>query len=115
MALKLRPDEQAWLEEFRQALEKEYVGLVEDMVVFYAQDSTLHLPVDTVNVAVKVKDNDNRRQVEKDISRLGHRLAVLSDAMPFIVVYTNSEWKRRQISDLLPYRNGGQSLWSTRM
>ena len=46
MALKLRPDEQAWLEEFRQALEKEYVGLVEDMVVFYAQDSTLHLPVD---------------------------------------------------------------------
>ena len=115
MALKLRPDEQAWLEEFRQALEKEYVGLVEDMVVFYAQDSTLHLPVDTVNVAVKVKDNDNRRQVEKDISRLGHRLAVLSDAMPFIVVYTNSEWKRRQISDLLPYRNGEQSLWSTRM
>ncbi len=111
--MELKAYEQAWLDEFRQVLKEKYPGMVEDVVVFDAQDSTLHLPDDTVNVAVKVNDNENRRQLEKDISRLGHRLAVLSDAMPFIVVYSNSEWKQRQESDSLPYRSGGQSIWLT--
>ena len=109
----LGADEQVWLNEFRQALKEQYAEVVEDLVVFDANDSALQLPDDTVNVMVRVKDNNERRRLEKDISRLGHRLAVLSDAMPFIVVYTHSEWKTRETSGSLPFRNGGQSQWST--
>lgn len=112
MAMMLDADEQVWLKEFTKALKEQYAEVVEDLVVFDANDSPLQLPEDTINVMVRVKDNDKRRQLEKDIGRLGHRLAVLSDAMPFIVVYTHSEWKMREISGSLPFRNGGQSQWS---
>ena len=112
--MELSADEQVWLEEFQHALQENYPGLVEDLVVFDAQDSTLQLPDDTVNVVVRVNDKGNRRQLVNDISRLGYRLAVLSDALPLIWVYTSSEWKQRQQSNVFPLEESGESKWSTR-
>lgn len=109
--MQLNQDEQAWLEEYRQALQKNYPGLVEDMVVFDAEDSKSHLPDYTLNTVVILKRGD--RDTIEEIDYLGYYLSAVSDAIPFIWVYTHAEWKRRQQSSLLPYEGQGISVWST--
>ena len=105
----LNHDEQTWLEEYRQALQKNYPGLVEDMVVFDAEEGRFLIPEYTVNVVVILKKHD--RQTGKDVDFLGHRLAVLSDAIPFVWVYSQDEWKHRRQDGSLPYRGDGISVW----
>ena len=52
MTLKLKPDEEHWLEEYRQELRRQYPGVIEDLVVFDCQDSKIPLARDRLNVAV---------------------------------------------------------------
>ncbi len=110
MALQLKPDEQAWLEEYSQALRQNYPGVVADLVVFDAQESDLFIPDYTVNVVVILKEGN--RQTIKDVDSLGYSLSALSDAIPFIWVYTKAEWQHRRQKSLLPYKGDGVTVWS---
>ena len=111
MALNLKPDEEAWLDEYRQALNRQYPGLVEDMIIFHAEDAKSYLPDYTVNTVVILKKGS--RNTLKEIDFLGYYLSAVSDAIPIIWVYDQAEWKRRQQSSLLPYQGPGISVWST--
>ena len=110
MTLKLKPDEQHWLEEYRQELRRQYPGVIEDLVVFDAQESDLFIPDYTVNVVVILKEGN--RQTIKEVDSLGYSLSALSDAIPFIWVYTKAEWQQRQQKSLLPYKGNGVAVWS---
>lgn len=107
--MQLNQDEQAWLEEYRQALQKNYPGLVEDMVVFRADDARSYVPDYAINTVVILKEC--ARQTINDIDWLGYHSAGLSDAMPFIWVYNQAEWKQRQRDGKLPYLGDGTSVW----
>lgn len=108
--MNLSKDEQAWLDEYRVALNKEYPGLVEDMVIFRSDEGRYYLPEYSLNTVVILKNGD--RQTIKEIHRLGYRTAGLSDAMPFIWVYTQKEWKQRRGDGMLPYMGDGTTAWS---
>jgi hypothetical protein len=110
LPLNLNPDEKKWLDEYRQALEREYPGLIEDMVIFRAEDARSYLPEYTLNTVVILKRGN--RQTRKDVDFLGHSLAVLSDAIPFVWVYTRSEWKHHRLNGSLPYKGDAISVWS---
>ena len=114
MAVNLRPDEQAWLDEYKQALEDNYLELVEDLVLFSREDGNgnMHIPSYTVNAVVVLKEGD--RATLKDVQRLGFGSAVLSEAIPFVWVYTREEWERRHQNAVLPYKGDGTSVWSTK-
>lgn len=109
MTLNLKPEEQAWLEEYSQALRQNYPGKVDGLVVFAAQDSDLFIPDYTVNVVVILKEGS--RQTIKEVDSLGYNLSALSDAIPFIWVYTKAEWQHRQQKSLLPYKGKGATAW----
>lgn len=110
MTLQLKPDEQAWLDDYRRELRQNYPGAVADLVVFDAQESDLFIPDYTVNVVVILKEGN--RQTIKAVDSLGYSLSALSDAIPFIWVYTKAEWRLRQRKSLLPYKGEGVTVWS---
>ena len=112
MTLNLSADEQAWLEEYGQALRQNYPGKVDGLVVFDAQDSDLFISDYTVNVVVILKEGS--RQTLKEVDSLGYDLSALSDAIPFIWVYTKAEWQQRQRKSLLPYKGDGVAVWQPR-
>ena len=109
MAIKLKPDEEAWLEDFRKALQENYPGRIEEMVIFRSQDGRFYLPDYTLNTVVILNEGD--RKAIKDINFLGHYLSVLSEAIPFVWVYTREEWKNHRLNGYLPYRGDGTSVW----
>ena len=109
--LRLNPDEKQWLADYRQALREQYPEVVKDLAVFAGHEGRWHTRRDAVNVVVTIKSTANRRQLAKDLSHLGYQLAGLSDAMPFIGVYTVAEWRQLQRDDTLPYTGKGISVW----
>ncbi|MYC31087.1 MAG: hypothetical protein F4X65_13515 [Chloroflexi bacterium] len=108
--MKLSNDEQAWLDEYRVTLDKEYPGLVEDIVIFRSDEGRFYLPEYSLNTVVILKKGD--RRTGKDVEFMGHYLAVLSEAFPFIWAYTQDEWKLHRRNETLPYKGDGLSVWS---
>ena len=92
--LKLTPAEQAWLDEYRQTLAKDYPGLVEDIVIFGSKARGDAGPDSDLDVLVVLTEAG--RRTKDDIAYLGYLLAALSDALPSIMVYTRAEWMERE-------------------
>ena len=88
--LKLTPAEQAWLDEYRQTLAKDYPGLVEDIIIYGPHARGVTDPDFELRVLVLIKDGS--RETKDAISYLGHFQAVTTRAVPLIFVYTVSEW-----------------------
>ena len=111
LPMELKAYEQAWLDEFRQALKEKYPGMVEDVVIFDAEDAMSHVPHYAVNTVVILKKGG--RDEIRDIDYMGYYLSAVSDTIPLIWVYTQAEWKRLQQEMRLPYKGSGISVWST--
>ena len=101
MAVKLKPYEQEWLDEYLEALRQKYAGVFDRLFTFDREDSSMPLPDDSVNVVVILKEGG--RETIKDIERLGYRLAVLSEALPLIWGYTEEDWQHRKKEHRLPF------------
>ena len=101
MAVKLKPYEQEWLDEYQEALRQKYAGVFDRLFTFDRADSSMPLPDYTVNVVVILKKGD--RQTIRDVGSLGSRLAVLSEAFPFVLAYTEEDWQRRMKEHSLPF------------
>ena len=113
MAIKLKPDEEAWLNEYRRALEEKYPGMVEDIVIFRSDEAQSYVPDYAINTVVVLQECD--RRTRKDIERLGYHSAGLSDAMPFVSgLIDQSEWKQRRSDGSLPYLGDGTPVWSNK-
>lgn len=94
--MKLTPDEQAWLNEYRDALAKQFPGVVEEIIIYGSKARGDAGPDSDVDVLVVLREGD--RSLKHEVRDLGHRLAVLSDAVPSIMVYTRHEWSLRRDS-----------------
>ena len=92
--LQLIPDEQSWLESYRQALRERFPGLIDDIIIFGSKARGDAGPDSDLDVLVVLREGD--RQTKNEVRRLGHHLAVLSEAVPSIMVYTKAEWMERE-------------------
>ena len=92
--LKLTPDEQAWLGEYRQTLAKDYPGLVDDIIIYGPHARGVTDPDFDLRVLVLIKGGS--RETKDAISYLGHFQAVTTKAAPLIIVYTAAEWAERK-------------------
>lgn len=101
VAVKLKPYEQEWLDEYEEALRQKYAGVVDRLFTFDRADSSMPLPDYTVNVVVILKKGE--RETIRDVQSLGSRLAVLSEAFPFVLAYTEEDWQRRMKEHSLPF------------
>jgi predicted nucleotidyltransferase len=100
--MNLTPDEQTWLDAYCQGLAEQFPNLVEEIVVFGSKARGDARPDSDLDILVIVREAD--RITKREVGMIGHRLAVESEAVPSIRVYTREEWSRRQHHDSPLYR-----------
>ena len=92
----LTGDEQAWLDAYRRALTERLPGVVDEIVVYGSKARGDARPESDLDALVIIMEGN--RQRKREVRHLGHRLAVTSEAVPSIMVYTRGEWATRERS-----------------
>ena len=90
MSLKLTGEDQAWLDAYRQELDKKFPGLVERMILFGSKARGTATADSDLDLLVVIKDGD--WWLKRDLRRCGYALAVATEVVPSIMVFTAAEW-----------------------
>ena len=90
----LSEDEKAWLDAYRGALAERFPGLVEEVVIFGSKARGDAGPDSDLDVLVIIGEGDRSRK--KEVRHIGHSLAIFSEAVPSIMIYTRAEWAARR-------------------
>jgi uncharacterized protein len=88
--LKLTSDEQTWLDAFRRVLDKRFPGLVADLIIFGSKARGDARPDSDLDVLLVIGEGDWR--VKDALALPGYDLAIGTDVVPSILVYTVDEW-----------------------
>jgi predicted nucleotidyltransferase len=92
--LKLASQEQAWLDSYRKALVDSFPDLVEQIVIYGSKARGDAGPESDIDVRVILRSGD--KPTKAKVREIGHLLAVTSEAVPSIMVYTLEEWSARK-------------------
>lgn len=87
-------EEPSWLEEYRRALDEKFPDLGEEMVIFGSKARGGEEPDSDLDILVILREGDSA--TKREVRHVGHRLAVMADAVPSTVVYTRNEWLARE-------------------
>jgi predicted nucleotidyltransferase len=93
-SMKLTEAEQKWLDDYRKALEKQFPGVIERMIIYGSKARGDSHPDSDIDILIIVPDSDS--DLRLPIRRLGYRLAAVSEAVPSIMAYTHSEWNMQK-------------------
>lgn len=91
--LKLTPEEQAWLDAYRKALAEQFPNLVDEIVIFGSKARGEAGPDSDLDVLIILREGD--KATKSEVRHIGHLLAVTSEAVPSIMVYTRKDWSAR--------------------
>jgi uncharacterized protein len=94
--LRLAPDEQAWLNAYRTALQDQYPEAVARMVIYGSKARGDDHADSDLDVLLIVKNE--ARSLKRELRRIGYRLAGTTDIVPSILAYTENEWESRKKS-----------------
>lgn len=94
--LQLTADEQAWLNSYREALDKKHPGVVQEMLIYGSKARGEAHAESDLDVLLIV--NDDARTLKRDLRRIGYLLAAKTDVLPSILAYTQEEWESRKRS-----------------
>jgi predicted nucleotidyltransferase len=94
--LQLTPEEQAWLDAYREALDKKHPGAVEEMLIYGSKGRGQTHSESDLDVLLIVKDEASA--IKRDLRRIGYRLAATTEVLPSILAYTQEEWENRKRS-----------------
>jgi len=86
----LTPEDQAWLDAYRRELDQKFPGLVEQIILFGSKARGTATPDSDLDLLVVIKDGD--WWLKRDVRRCGYRLAVATEVVPSIMVFTAAEW-----------------------
>ena len=111
MTLNLTPEEQAWLEEYRQELRRRYPGIIADLRLFDSREQKNPAPKRTVAVAVLLPGCSDLDQAFADLNWLADSLVKGSGVTPIVHVHTWAQWERILRRNALSYKSAGQSVW----
>ena len=90
MSLKLTGEDQAWLDAYRRELDQKFPGLVEQIILFGSKARGTATPDSDLDLLVVIKDGD--WWLKRDVRRCGYRLAVATEVVPSIMVFTAPDW-----------------------
>lgn len=94
--LKLTPEEQTWLDAYRNELEQRHPGAVVRMLVYGSKARGEAHAESDLDVLLIVKNK--ACGLKRELRRIGYRLAATSDALPSVLAYTEAEWQSREKS-----------------
>jgi predicted nucleotidyltransferase len=92
--LNLASQEQAWLDSYRQALSESFPTLIEQIIIYGSKARGDAGPESDIDVLVILRRGDKATKAK--VRQIGHLLAVTSEAVPSIMVYTLEEWSARK-------------------
>jgi predicted nucleotidyltransferase len=94
--LNLTKEEQAWLDVYREALDKKHPGTVQEMLIYGSKARGQARAESDLDVLLVVKNQ--ARGLKRDLRRIGYLLAAKADVLPSILAYTQEEWESRKRS-----------------
>ncbi|WP_337286781.1 nucleotidyltransferase domain-containing protein [Candidatus Methylomirabilis sp.] len=92
--MKLTSEELVWLNAYRMALVEQFPGLVDDILIFGSKARGDAGPDSDLDVLIILREGDRNRK--RAVRHIGHSLAILSEVVPSIMVYTREEWALRR-------------------
>jgi predicted nucleotidyltransferase len=87
-------EEQAWLDAYRKELAEQFPGLVEQIIIFGSKARGTATPDSDLDVLLIIREGDWR--LKDALVAPGYDLAVGTDVVPSILVYTEQEWEDRR-------------------
>ena len=94
--MRLTPDEQAWLDAYRHDLVERYPDTIHQMVIYGSKARGDSHPESDLDVLLVVRNESGA--LRRPLRRLGYDLAVIFNAVPSILAYTQAEWEQRKRS-----------------
>jgi predicted nucleotidyltransferase len=94
--LELTKEEQAWLDAYREALNKKHPGTVQEILIYGSKARGQARLDSDLDVLLIVKDKAGAQK--RDLRRIGYLLAATTDVLPSILAYTQEEWESRKRS-----------------
>ncbi len=90
--LKLTTEEQAWLDAYRRNLHERLPGQIEDLIIFGSKARGDAGTDSDLDVLVVIRAGD--WQLKDTLAIVGYDLAIGTDVVPSIQIYTVAEWDR---------------------
>ena len=94
--LQLTAEEQAWLDAYREALNKKHPGTIQEILIYGSKARGQAHAESDVDVILIVKNEAGRRK--RELRRIGYLLAAKTEVLPSILAYTQEEWESRKRS-----------------
>jgi predicted nucleotidyltransferase len=92
--LKLTREEQAWLNDYRKAIEGKHPGVVHEMLIYGSKARGQAHAESDLDVLLVVTNEAGG--LKKKLRRIGYLLAATSNVLPSIIAYTQEEWESRR-------------------
>jgi predicted nucleotidyltransferase len=94
--LKLTNEEQAWLDAYREALDKKHPGAVQEILIYGSKARGEPHAESDLDVLLIVRDKAG--VLKRELRWIGYLLAAKTDVLPSILAYTQDEWESRRRS-----------------
>jgi predicted nucleotidyltransferase len=94
--LQLTKEEQAWLDAYREALDKKHPGMIHEMLIYGSKARGQAHAESDLDVLLIVKNEAGA--LKRELRRIGYLLAATAEALPSILAYTEEEWENRKRS-----------------
>jgi uncharacterized protein len=94
--LDLTKEEQAWLDAYKEALNKQHPDAVKEMVIYGSKARGQAHADSDLDVLLIVKND--AAALKRDLRWIGYLLAAKTDVLPSILAYTEEDWESRRRS-----------------
>lgn len=94
--LNLNEEEKAWLDDYREAMNKKHPGTVQEILIYGSKARGLAHAESDLDVLLIVKNEAGA--FKRELRRVGYLLAATTDVLPSILAYTQEEWESRKKS-----------------
>ena len=94
--LELTKEEHAWLDAYRESLDKKHHGVVREMLIYGSKARGQAHAESDLDVLLIVKNEAGL--LKRELRRIGYLLAAKTEVLPSILAYTQEEWESRKRS-----------------
>ena len=92
--MSLTADERTWLRRYKAALDEQFPGLIEELLLYGSKARGDDHPESDLDILIITRDVD--RATHHSMRWVGYMLAAMSSALPSIMVYTRADWEHRR-------------------
>jgi predicted nucleotidyltransferase len=95
--MNLTLEDHVWLDAYRKALDEQFPGLVEQIIIFGSKARGTATADSDLDLLVVIREGDWRQK--EAVALPGYELSIETDVVPSIIVFTREEWelhRRRQ-------------------